>query len=312
VALLLRRRPGLPFRDLAAAALVAAAGCGALLAFNAARFGDPFETGYQLANAALGQSMWVREGFGGRVAALLASPYRGLLVYSPVVVLASAGLAVPADGARRLLGWAGLATLACALLFAAGFRYWTGGHSWGPRFLVAAHVLLAPPIAALFERRPRWRLAVPILAGVQVFSVMLPASTEEYVRFNREQREPGSCGVWSLDCAPVLLRFPRALSALANTVAGEPGIVVEGRPAVPPEAVLESSDYRTLHWWPVRIAFRLGRIPLWVAGLVCLAGLGGAAALLAGALRAAAREDTSSEGGFPAGRLSTASPARAS
>jgi hypothetical protein len=175
--------------------------------------------------------------------------------------------------------------LVVTLLFLSCFNYWAGGHSWGPRFLTALHVLFAPALASLFARRPRTALLVPACAVLQIFSTMLPASTEEYARYNLERAHPGACSDWSPRCTAVAQRIPRALAAVAHTITGDGGIVISGRPLVAPDVVLQTSDYRTLYWWPVRVSFRMGALPHWAALLLCAAGLAGAAFCLRRAWR---------------------------
>jgi hypothetical protein len=51
-------------------------------------------------------------------------------------------------------------------------------------------------------------------------------------------------------------------------------------------SVLETSDFRTLYWWPVRIAFR-GGLPLWLTLVVCAGGVTAAALCLVRAYRVA-------------------------
>jgi hypothetical protein len=124
-----------------------------------------------------------------------------------------------------------------------------------------------------------------VCAALQLFSTMLPESTEEYVRYNMERARPGACSDWTPLCTAVTQRIPRALAAVARTVTGDGGIVISGRPLVAPDVVLQTSDYRTLYWWPVRVSFRMGALPHWAALLLCAAGLGGAAFCLRRAWR---------------------------
>lgn len=271
-----RIRPG----DLALGAGVAVSGVFCLLLYNHARFGAWLETGYGILYTHLQMKMFQLDGYPGHLAALLVSPYRGLIFYSPIVLAAAVGAFLSRSGMGRLLGFGGLAVLATALLFFSAFHFWEGGHAWGPRFLTSPQVLLAPALAALFERRPRSAILVPALAALQIFSTVLPASTEEYVRFNLERARPGYCSIWRFECSAVSQRIPRGIRAVANTIASRPGVALTGRPIVAPEIVLSTSDYRTLYWWPVRIAFRLRRLTSWAALLICFVGLGMAAACL--------------------------------
>jgi hypothetical protein len=77
-------------------------------------------------------------------AGLLVSPSRGLLVYSPVVLVA--GLGIPAlIAARRTSPLVGctLAALAQYTLYAT-YVVWWGGHTYGPRYLLDVLPLLLP------------------------------------------------------------------------------------------------------------------------------------------------------------------------
>lgn len=283
-----RFRPRLRWADLALGALAVLAGVSLLLLYNHLRFGDWRQTGYGIWYAHEKLTMFRLEGYGGHFAALLVSPYRGLLVYSPVVLAAVAGAFTLRPGTPRLLAWTGLSVLLAALLFYSSFRFWSGGHSWGPRFLASSHALLAPALAAFFARFPRSALVIPLFATLQIFSTVLPASTEEYVWFNIDRSNPGFCNEWRFECTAISQRIPRGVSAFANTVRSDPGVRLRNRPLVAPDVVLQTSDYRTLYWWPVRIAFRLGLIPAWAALLACLAGLSTALAALARAWRGSA------------------------
>jgi hypothetical protein len=99
---------------------------------------------------------------------LLVSPSRGLLVFSPIVLLAATGA-----GAARREGWAGDLRW-CALAAAAQFglysaySVWWGGHTYGPRYLTDLLPLLVPLVAAgsgvLRARRPARIVAAAALA----------------------------------------------------------------------------------------------------------------------------------------------------
>jgi hypothetical protein len=293
--------------DLALGAGLSVAAVAAVLLYNWVRFGAWLENGYGLWYRHNHIHIFVGAGYADHLAALLVSPYRGLLIYSPIVLGAAAGLLATRRGSpERQLGSIGFAALGVVTLFFAGFHFWAGGHAWGPRFLTSPLVLLAPPLAALFARWPRSAVLVPALAALQIFSTMLPESTEEYVWYVLDHARPGYCNEWRAECTAVVQRIPRAMAAVANTVAGRPGLTLSGRPLVPPGVVLATSDYRTLYWWPVRIAFRLRALPLRLALLACLAGLAAAAAFLLAAWRSTLPPSTAMEIP-PAGALETAS-----
>lgn len=100
---------------------------------------------------------------------LLVSPNRGLLVFSPIVIVAAAGLsAVRGRGwPARALRWYGVAAAVQCVTYGA-FSVWWAGYSYGPRYLLDVLPMLVPFAAAgtaVICRRPLLRLvAVPLLA----------------------------------------------------------------------------------------------------------------------------------------------------
>jgi hypothetical protein len=110
-------------------------------------------------------------GLGG----LLFSPSRGLLIYSPVVLVAAAGIPASLRGWRENpLGWC-LAAASAQYLFYGSYSVWWGGHTFGPRYMLDILPLLAPLGVAGFARlhSPQRRA----MAGVALaFSLVVSAS----------------------------------------------------------------------------------------------------------------------------------------
>lgn len=86
---------------------------------------------------------------------LLLSPNRGLLVYSPVLVFAVAGMLLAASSRRRRFLYYLAAGCVASLLMLAKYSVWWGGHSYGPRLptdFLPALVLFLGPVAERFQR----------------------------------------------------------------------------------------------------------------------------------------------------------------
>lgn len=147
------------------------------LAYNAARFGTPFESGYgaQASVSAFSTPLWV--GLYG----LLLSSGKGLAWFAPVVWLAPWGWAAmrrershsdePRHVSAHAAAGAGLAVLVVALLQFGTFQHWGGDGSWGPRYLVPLLPLLALAVAFALDgaSRARKRIAwVLAIAGLIV------------------------------------------------------------------------------------------------------------------------------------------------
>jgi hypothetical protein len=92
------------------------------------------------------------------------SPYRGLFVLSPWLLLAAPGLV---RMKRAGLGAEALICLSISLvyfLFEIGYAFWDGGASVGPRHFLPALPFLAFPTAFAFERHALRRLGVMLVA----------------------------------------------------------------------------------------------------------------------------------------------------
>jgi hypothetical protein len=93
---------------------------------------------------------------------LLISPSRGLLVFSPVVAFAAAGVTSAwKEGWRTELSWCAAAA-AVQFLFYAMYGVWWGGHTFGPRYvldILPPLVLLASAGMPSVTARPVLRLA---------------------------------------------------------------------------------------------------------------------------------------------------------
>jgi hypothetical protein len=117
--------------------------------WNWLRYGNVWETGYVESESF--SANWLFGLYG-----LLIGPARGILWYSPVILLAGLGIAPLWRSARWLL----ITCLGIALIYLflyAKWYMWHGGYSWGPRFLVPAlpfvMLITAPAWHQIYEVR---------------------------------------------------------------------------------------------------------------------------------------------------------------
>jgi hypothetical protein len=204
----------------------AAAGCAVplllLLAANAARFGDPLETGYSGVLRMFGSDFL--EGLAG----LLVSPGRGLLLYFPFVLLAVPGLVALARRDPPLALFCGGSAVALLLLYAP-WAQWDGGWVFGPRFLVPVLPLLAVPAALVAFRDRAWTAAAALLAFAS-FALAQQSIQVNYIDFHyaawRSVEDVESAVRWSWEWSPVARywAFPvRDFLVMPRLAAGEGG-----------------------------------------------------------------------------------------
>lgn len=265
VGLLWRQRQSLRAASLISSAALCATTVAGLLGYNAFRFGSIWETGYGLLYRNV--DTFSLTPFLPRTLALLFSPYRGLFLYAPVLVvfLLPALLRHTWPWKRDTLGQlraAGPLALAGALALNASYFFWTAGYAWGPRFLVAPLVLFAPWFAtlpSLFVDRPWLRRTGTFLMGlsflVQFGSVVLPSSTEEMIREGAGINHLALADAWKCEWTAVCLRPGLAAAAIQNTLTKDSGLTVSFE-ATGQGSAWESSDFHTVFWWPFRFSFR--------------------------------------------------------
>lgn len=146
-------------------------------AYNSICFGHPLASSYSYANDLV---MWKVEGglFGipGPRAfwQLLFSPYRGLFVSSPILLLSLVGIIVSFREER----WRREVVLCSAVallftLFIASFHAWHGGSGVGPRYLVPVFPFLFVPAVFAYRRYPRAFSAVGVVSLLINLSVTL-------------------------------------------------------------------------------------------------------------------------------------------
>jgi hypothetical protein len=110
------------------------------------------------------------EGFGG----LLVSPNRGLLVFSPIAVVALIGIpAALRSGRRSVAFWLCAAAAAQYVLYSL-YSVWWGGHTYGPRYMLDVLPLLIPA-AAFGMDALHGRLRIALGTAALAWSVTIAA-----------------------------------------------------------------------------------------------------------------------------------------
>jgi hypothetical protein len=170
------------FITVTVAAGVAALMQAPLLIYNAAAFGSPFKLGYSNLVGWEGMKTGIF-GIGMPdiriLGEILFGEYRGILWISPIVALALAAVILLAlRRGEGLRGGAILLIVAFYLAMNAGYYYWHGGYSTGPRHITPIYPFLGMALALWFAHAGKaWRsiilmaLAVSVALNLMVVSV---------------------------------------------------------------------------------------------------------------------------------------------
>ncbi|RMF02633.1 MAG: hypothetical protein D6768_07800 [Chloroflexi bacterium] len=150
----------------------------ALMAFNLSRYGNPFNTGYLPTETF--SAIWL-DGIVGQ----LASPGRGLFLFSPVFLLSLWGF-FPFLRRRPAEALLAAGIILIHLLLYGKWFMWHGGYAWGPRFLIPTlpfwALLLAPIVKKATQANTQHatrftlyvlRFALPALVALGVL-IQLP------------------------------------------------------------------------------------------------------------------------------------------
>lgn len=139
------------------------------LAWNWVRFGSLLQSGYLPEESFTGN--WP---FG--IWGLLAGPARGLIWYSPILLLGILGAPWFWRQRRWLLGLIVGFSAVYVLAYGKWFM-WHGGYAWGPRFLVPILPCLALLMGPVWERAlsERWTVGRVLLAALGVASLTVNA-----------------------------------------------------------------------------------------------------------------------------------------
>ncbi len=157
-----------------------AAAVGIHLGWNAHRFGDPFDFGYDAAETIpqMPPHPFRLADVPRGLVVLLATPGKSLLLWAPVLVLAAASMK---DFWRREPGISAalIVTLTTGLVFYAAYLFPEAGYSHGPRQLVPlVPLLLLPAVSRPITAWPRSALTICAIVG---FGIALLATSVSFL-----------------------------------------------------------------------------------------------------------------------------------
>ncbi|MGQ0792542.1 MAG: hypothetical protein ACT4NX_00435 [Deltaproteobacteria bacterium] len=253
--------------------------------YNYARFASPFSVrGGE--SAAFDISVFP-EGLAG----LVASPGRGLIWYSPPVILAIIGFSKLVKSkpweASAIAGLFFGYLLSHALL-----PYWHGGWCWGPRYLLPA---IAPLMA--LSAAARWRRVAVCLLAIG-FVVNAPTLVSYYERYYAELWDRGvseQALLWSAADAPLLNIWGAAARQIEDARTADVSALVGEAGRIQDTGVANSQILKVVAvwWWMLPAA----GIPRWVGALASALMIASGVLLLTRAWAAARNLDARGQGG---------------
>ena len=146
-----------------------------MMGYHYVCFGHPFTTPYSLPTdpSGYGSHAEYQAGLGGfslpgasRVWDLTFGMYRGIFVYTPVLLAALVGLIYRVRQKDRVVWLFILGIFVVQILFTAAMRYWYGGWDFGPRYLVPMIPFVLLGLATEFVLR--WKRLLLMLLGISV------------------------------------------------------------------------------------------------------------------------------------------------
>lgn len=241
------------------------------LAYNWFRFNDARDFGRGLNGSYAPRQ--VVEGIGE----LLISPGRGLLWFSPVMVLGAVALWRYRHHALAKVCLAPLVALLLVYSAAPG-----SGYEWSTRYLVPALPLVAVGVAFVATRRAAL-VAALILVGLVV---QLPTTVTYYERYFTEQRLQGTTAPeipWSVAHSPVHGTWPTAVRQVSDAQEADVQRLVTTSGDVSGDDVDSQERFHVvaLWWWMLPAA----HLPRWLGAVLSLIAIGAGSVILARAAR---------------------------
>ena len=237
--------------------------------YNYIRFGSPLSLGQSSMSNVLSESLATnissREGTSliGGLLGLLASPGRGVIWYSPCVVLGFVGFRYAHKS--KFLEASLIIVFSLLFLVINSGSWWMGGWAWGPRYLLPIFPLLLS-LAALLTKR--WRLTLITLATIG-FLINAPNLVSFYKRYYvnaaEQQIEVYSPQIiWSFEHAPFRQGWSLASEQINDAMQNDLRTVFKSIGKKQLRGAL--TRIVPVWWWLLPIA----GIPQWVGALIAL------------------------------------------
>ncbi|MBN2371301.1 MAG: hypothetical protein JXO72_12530 [Vicinamibacteria bacterium] len=177
--------------------------------YQAAHFGCPLRHGFS------DKAGWFDAPWGVGHFGLLLSPARGLLVFTPVVIVSLVGIARSWHGAHRRLAVAATLAASAHWIFMGRWGAWHGGVCWGPRMMTGVLPLLFLFLPAGLARLP---MLGALLALFSIGAQQLGAFAYDDYRWERLYQWKGMsfhAALWSWRDSPLLFHARERVLVLA-------------------------------------------------------------------------------------------------
>jgi hypothetical protein len=255
---------------------------GILLAYNYLRFDDPLQNGYAsawaLAFHQTAASSFKLGNLPKHLFGLLFSTAKGLVFFSPSVVLAGIGFRSFWRQQPRLLLGVGLVAGAYLLFYAANFAWHGSAWNWGPRYIIPIVPLLY--LALFYLPRDRYRSIVYTVATASLVVQLVGVTTfhkralvQTYLAegdifwSDRYFFNPCYSPLWG-QCVGLVEVTHSMLARTPKELFLPPGPWRnESRPASPQAMLDYSLDFNVYNFWWVRLLYLPVSLPIKLMGM---------------------------------------------
>ena len=240
--------------------------------YNYVRFDNPLTTGYTAAWNLAHTDLPSASGFSlellpRQAIALWVSPGKGLLVFSPILVMALVGAMELAHREGRAVRAVALTCGCYTVLYGTNFAWHGSAWCWGPRYLVPVVPLLScmlpSPWSSKSIRYGMWLFGIPSLA-IQVMALLVNYKRHLLELLLQRPQVFENGDIFYVPSLSPILALPRGLVHVVGGLMGSQPLYLfqaegpwrnEGRPVGVSTMLRESIDLNALDLWWVRCLY---------------------------------------------------------
>jgi hypothetical protein len=237
-----------------------------ILFYNYYRFGNPLETGYgfawQLANSEI-EDFWSLSRIPGSIFGFLFSPGKGLLIFSPTILISLLGIRKFWVKYRKLAQSIIVLCILYLFLFSMNFAWHGSIWSFGPRYILPLVPFLYLPLIEVNVKK--WMYSIFLIAGLsQVLLISVNYKRDVLEQYLKLGEIDQNDYIYDINNLPYIAQGRQLIKILPKNISGElENYYVnypwkkEIRNGTGQEVLMYSIEKNAINFWWVR-AFLLG------------------------------------------------------